>query len=976
MTTNNQLFIGLSETWIKDHLDAELAIPNYTLHKADRSRFKKSNKGRDSGGVCAYIRNDIAGSIEEILSYSNGVVEILALYSNVLNLVICTLYRQPDDTAHGHPSNDAELKDALNKLEKCLVELGTPSPEIIIGGDFNLPHTCWKNCTPLPGCPRKEKDMIATLNNFLNYFCLHQVVEESTHKDGNLLDCVFVNNENIVHSVSVNKVLQSISHHKVIEIATPISLNKKASSPIEVQKTGFFALNFFHSDVKWVELSKELNLVNWKTTLRGKNASEMLEIIYSTTLKLCQKYVPKKTSSTKTSTKVQRFRRKLCRRRRRVNKLLVHASATQRKQKLTQEILDIEKKLMKSYKEERDFEERKAVGAIKKNAKYFFKYARRFSSIKSNIGPLLNGKGELIDDSFEMANLLKNHYAKMFSKPLNVNPLSDNDDNVSVILSNIMFERHDVVKAIDELKINSAPGLDGFPAILLKQCKLELSEPLYIMWKVSFEEGVVPASLKESPITPLHKGDSRSECKNYRPVALTSHIIKVFEKILKNHIVRFLEDNSLFNPGQHGFRKGRSCLSELLAHFDEIIDGLINGANIDVVYLDFAKAFDKVDFNVLLKKLHKIGVRGKLHDWIKSFLTDRTLYVVVNGVMSLPCLVLSGVAQGSVLGPLLFLIMLIDIDTNITGSSVKSFADDTRVLKTVYDISDINVQEGSLNQIYSWAKINNLEFNDTKFELLQYGNDRDLQILSKYKTSSGIDIDKSEFVSDLGVCMSRDANFKNHIDNICISARKTVSWICRTFKSRSVNTMCTAWKSLVLPKLEYCSQLWCPIAKTDIQKLELVQRNFVRKINFNSQVDYWERLRILKLYSLQRRRERYRIIYTWKIIEHLVPNISHEENRKISVHFTSRYGRKCNIPTFNGVSRYSTIYEGSLAVCGPKLFNVMPQHIRDLTNCSVDTFKANLDKFLCTIVDQPVLTGYIGGNNQLYGSNSLVDILA
>ena len=246
--------------------------------------------------------------------------------------------------------------------------------------------------------------------------------------------------------------------------------------------------------------------------------------------------------------------------------------------------------------------------------------------------------------------------------------------------------------------------------------------------------------------------------------------------------------------------------------------------------------------------------------------------------------------------------------------------------------------------------------------MLQYGNDKDLQLLSNYNSSSGIAIEKAESVSDLGVCMikmAQDGTFSSHIDDICNSARKTVSWICRTFRSRSVITMCTTWKSLVLPKLEYCSQLWCPIAKSDIQKLELVQRNFVRKIKFNSHLNYWELLKCLKLYSLQRRRERYRIIYTWKIIEHLVPNISHDERRKINVQFTTRFGRKCVVPAFT--RRVSSNYEASLAVRGPQLFNVMPQHIRDLTNCSVDTFKAKLDKFLCTITDQPVIPGYIGG---------------
>ena len=443
----------------------------------------------------------------------------MALYSKVLNLVICTLYRQPDDTAHGHSSNEPEFKNALDKLKHSLSDLGTPTPEIILGGDFNLPHTCWKSCTPLPGCPKKERDMIVTLNDFLNLFCLFQTVEEPTHRDGNLLDCVFVNNESIVHSVAVNEVLQSISHHKFVEVLTPIGIKQKPDCSCRTKRTGFHALKFFHSTVQWNELSSEFNSLNWQELLSGKSASEMLDVIYSNCLKVCQKYVPENKASSKGLSKVQRFRRKLCRRRRRINKSLVHVTAPQRKHNLTQEVLDIEKKLIKSYKEENEYEENKAVGSIKKNAKYFFKYARRFSKTKSNIGPLLNDKGELIDDSFSMANMLKDQYAKMFSKPSTVSPPHD-DSGCSAFLRNIVFEQLDIIKAIDELKINSAPGLDGFPAILLKQCKHELSRPLFMMWKASFEEGAVPESLKQSPVTPIHKGKSRSLCCNYRPVAL------------------------------------------------------------------------------------------------------------------------------------------------------------------------------------------------------------------------------------------------------------------------------------------------------------------------------------------------------------------------------------------------------------------------------------------------------------------------
>ena len=281
-----------------------------------------------------------------------------------------------------------------------------------------------------------------------------------------------------------------------------------------------------------------------------------------------------------------------------------------------------------------------------------------------------------------------------------------------------------------------------------------------------------------------------------------------------------------------------------------------------------------------------------------------------------------------------------------------------------------------LTNIYQWAKNNNLAFNSSKFEHIQYGLDNELKSLSVYHSSSGEPIEKCSSISDLGISMCNDATFKHHIDNICITARKMISWICRTFRSRSVTTMLTTWKALVLPKLEYCSQLWSPHLKKDVQRLELVQRDFVRKINIGSKLNYWETLNHLNMYSLERRRERYIIMYVWKIIEGLVPNVSASVNRQITVHQSLRFGRKCVIPPFLTNSRFSVHYENSLAVIGPKLFNVMPRDIRDLTNCSINAFKCNLDTFLLTVTDQPVIPGYNGGNNQLHGSNSLIDVVS
>ena len=146
---------------------------------------------------------------------------------------------------------------------------------------------------------------------------------------------------------------------------------------------------------------------------------------------------------------------------------------------------------------------------------------------------------------------------------------------------------------------------------------------------------------------------------------------------MRQHIVKFMSQNNLFNSNQHGFRAGRSCLSQLLEQFDMILDILDTGANADVVYLDFAKAFDKVDHKIVLSKMRSMGITGKIYEWIESFLLNRYQSVIVNGITSEPQKVLSGVPQGSVLGPLIFLIMIGDIDDETIHSIVKSFADDT-----------------------------------------------------------------------------------------------------------------------------------------------------------------------------------------------------------------------------------------------------------------------------------------------------------
>ena len=185
---------------------------------------------------------------------------------------------------------------------------------------------------------------------------------------------------------------------------------------------------------------------------------------------------------------------------------------------------------------------------------------------------------------------------------------------------------------------------------------MKLAYPLFLLWNYSFSTGQIPNVYKHSTITPIHKKGSKAISSNYRPVSLTPHEIKIFERILKKKIVEHLESNNLLSCKQHGFRKGKSCLTQLMAHFNNIIENAMHCEETDSIYLDFAKAFDKVDHEILLKKLKLYGIDGLVYNWIEGFLTNRTQEVVVNGFNSFITAVLSGVPQGTVFGPISILI--------------------------------------------------------------------------------------------------------------------------------------------------------------------------------------------------------------------------------------------------------------------------------------------------------------------------------
>ena len=338
-------------------------------------------------------------------------------------------------------------------------------------------------------------------------------------------------------------------------------------------------------------------------------------------------------------------------------------------------------------------------------------------------------------------------------------------------------------------------------------------------------------------------------------------------------------------------------------------------------------------------------------------------------------MVASGVPQGSVLGPLFFIIFINDLANHISHSSLLTFADDTKIVLPINCSADTERLQKDLDSVISWSTKNNMRLNKNKFELIchslisENGNLTLLKTLpfynqyNQYKIDNHTFITSTTFVKDLGIFISSDMTWDCHISQLCKTANRISAWILNIFHTRDKLTMITLFNSLVRSRLEYCCQIWDPSKIKLIDLIEQVQRNFTRKIvDMDKNDDYWIRLKKLGIDSLQRRREKLIIILLWKIKNSLVPN---HINIEFKTNFRSQI--KAVIPPMpRARGKLLSAYEDSFLVKSAKLFNKVPSQITECASFSL--FESKLNKYLSFYPDKPPVHGYYHQN-----TNSITD---
>ena len=862
-------------------------------------------------GTAIYVKKDLRASainMQEIQFKESISVEIQLKGSD--KLFISCIYRSPSS----HRNSINELLIAMKEM--CKLNYS----HTLIVGDFNLKKINWETMTTNTCENSPETEFVEGVKDL---FLFQHVFKPTRYREGSepsVLDLILTNEEEMITDVLYSPGLGK-SDHVVLNFDFICEVELKTRT--QKQET----LNY--NKGKYIALNHELSMVQW-SVLDDMDVQLSWNCFTEKLSKISKNYIPKceKTASRQRNRYVDRETADAIREKRSKWIKYKHCRNLHTYNKYKAARNKVVYYLRRSkYKYEKNI-----AAEVKQNPKLFWKYVRAKSKTMSGIN-ILEINGTKISDDKMIAEKLNNHFVSVFTIEHDVVPeptfmkdrfLEDTNINTQV-----------TYKVMKEVNPTKSQGPDMIHPRLICECRDELNRPLTTIFNKSLDEGILPREWKLANVTAIYKSGKKTSVDNYRPISVTSICCRIMEKIIRNAIVDHLEVNKFLSQYQHGFRKGRSCVTQLLECIEDWTAAIDDNREIDIIYLDFKAAFDKVPHKRLLKKLWNIGIRGKIYRWIENFLNNRYQRVIVNGESSKWQKVTSGVPQGSVLGPVLFLIFINDLPDAMT-CTIRLFADDTKLYSPIRGHQDEEKLQGDLFNACEWANKWQMVFNVKKCKTMHIGQTQASEYYMKDSAAKICQIQTCKNEKDLGVIFDEKLNFDVHINSKVNLANRNLGLIIKTFTYLDTDMFLQLYKSLVRPHLEYASVIWTPRFKKDIIAIENVQRRATRALRNLQNLDYPARLRKLGIPTLEYRRARADVIEVYKLLNK-IDYTSAELLNFSDVTFTRGHNKKLFKPRARiNLRKYSFSYRVI------DNWNSLPQSVVEAP--TLNSFKNRLNK--------------------------------
>ena len=830
--------IGITEVWTKD----EIVLQGY--HPAYRYDREEDQKG---GGVMLFVKSDL--EVLDCPELSSPNIESVWCYvklSSKEKLLVGVCYRPP--------ASSVEYNEGLNLLLKQTPS--TRTKHILVMGDFNYPQIDWDTGS-VDGSEGSSQERFFDAVNDL--FWLQCVNFPTRFKEGNepsLLDLVFANEENAIESIVGSDPLGKSDHCVITWKYVYISKRPNRNNQDKPTRRNFKKGNY-------AQMSDDLSQLDWsilenmgvEQTWSKIKAIVNISIEQHVPLSHQKNTVPRSPWWTKRLEVAVKLKYSLWKEYRKTKTTEDYKRYTVQRNKTTSLI-----------RLARCRHETKIAEHAKQDPSSISRYIRSQQKLKPKVGPLTTENGTLTQSDMEAAKVLNKFFQSVF--------VEEDDSEVPEfparvqnknILEHIELTLQEVHRELEALDINKSAGPDGIPNSVMKMCADQMAGPLKCLFQKTLDLGKLPVDWKEARVTPLFKKGSKKAPGNYRPISLTSQPCKVLERIVRKRIVEHLDDHDLISKHQHGFTKRRSCQTNLIEAMEEWTKTLDEGHALDIAYLDFQKAFDTVPHRRLKKKLYGYGIRGRLLDWICDFLHNRRQHVTIGNSTSNSVDIKSGVPQGSVLGPTLFLIYVNELPT-VIKSSIKMFADDAKVYRPIRLDDDVAALQADLQALCAWSLKWLLRFNVAKCKIMHCGLSN--QHNRYYMTENGLnrELKATTMERDLGVVTTSSFKATEHCYQAANKASSALRLLRIAFASLNMNNFKPLYTSYVRPHLDYCLSAVGPHLIQDLKALEKVQRRASKLVREIKHLPYHQRLERLELPTIEERLSRGDLIETYKIL--------------------------------------------------------------------------------------------------------------